>query len=400
MKTIALVCPATVGHHRTYLRFFTRALLDLDCAVVAFTPEAADFTQWAASLHSAEYNRLRTIELHYSRAFRVPGPLSILFDKLAWVRFTGRLIQASGVRPDLVFHTWLDNCLTPGLTAGLTDLVFPFKWSGLYFHPWYLRQNLGYARIRVGPLANHAALQSRRCPGVAVLDEGIADKLQAHLEHKPVIVFPDLADDSPPDLNFAPAIQIRAQAAGRRIVGLLGVLSKRKGVLTLIEMAQQTAREPWYFVFAGEFDQASFLPQELRALSEFIQSNPPNCFFHLQHIPDEPQFNALVNVCDVVFAVYKNFKSSSNLLSKAALFHKPVLASDAYCMGERVHQYSLGLTVDENSVPQCLNALRQMSAQLDQTGGFASARFQEYTRRHSREQLQASFEAILSAAHL
>jgi len=77
-----------------------------------------------------------------------------------------------------------------------------------------------------------------------------------------------------------------------------------------------------------------------------------------------------------------------------------VLASDAYCMGERVHQYSLGLTVDENSVPQCLNALRQISAQLDQTGGFASARFQEYTRRHSRQQLEASFEAILSAAHL
>jgi hypothetical protein len=46
MKTIALVCPATVGHHRTYLRFFTRALLDLHCTVVAFTPEAADFTQW------------------------------------------------------------------------------------------------------------------------------------------------------------------------------------------------------------------------------------------------------------------------------------------------------------------------------------------------------------------
>ncbi len=396
MTTIALVCPSNAGHHQAFLRLFARTLAELGYTVAAFTPQADDLVAWAGQTSPVLATRLCARELTYARKYRVPGPLAVFFDKLAWVWFIGRMIRASGIQPDLVFHTWLDNCLTPGLTSRLTDLVFPYRWSGLYFHPWYLRQPMRYARLRLGPLSNHDALRSRNCPAVAVLDEGIAPKLQALLGDKPVIVFPDVADDSPPDLSFEPAVQLRERAQGRRVIGLLGVLARRKGLLTLMETARLAKDDRWYFVFAGEYLEDSFLPDERRRIAEFVQSAPPNCLFHFQRIPDEAQFNALVAGCDVVFAVYAHFLSSSNLLAKAALFRKPVLVSDRYCMGERVRAYGIGLAIPEDDPAQCLAALRQ----LDQEGGPPAATYEAYLKAHSVVQLRQALEALLAAADL
>ena len=241
MKTIAVICPDTLGHHETYLRLFTQTLLDAGYRVAVITPQPDQLTTWIARTRPDRLAQLTAHNLAYIRKHRVPGPLSIFFDKLAWVRFIANLVKSTGVQPDLIFHTWLDNCITPGLTALLTDLIMPYRWSGLYFHPWYLRQDLRFASIRRGPLSTEAALHSRRCPAVAVLDEGIADRLQAKLHGKPVIVFPDPADASPPDRTFPPVLEIRERAQGRTIIGLVGALAKRKGLLTLLEVARQAA---------------------------------------------------------------------------------------------------------------------------------------------------------------
>jgi glycosyltransferase involved in cell wall biosynthesis len=368
--------------------------------VAAFTPQPEQLTDWAVHTCPDRLDQLTTFNLVHSRKYRVPGPLSIFFDKLAWVRFVAGAIKSAGVQPDLVFHTWLDNCITPGLTAALTDLVMPFRWSGLYFHPWYLRQNLRFARLRRGPLSTEAALRSRRCPAVAVLDEGIADRLHMRLAGKPVIVFPDPADASPPDRDFLPAKDIRERAQGRTIIGLVGALAQRKGLLTLLEVARQAASEPWFFVFAGQLMLSSFLPEEQRLIQDWIQAPPPNCYFYPQRLPDEAQFNAIIDTCDILFAAYHHFLSSSNLLAKAALFEKPVIVSEGYCMGERVHQYGLGVTVAEEDVAQSLAAIRQLSAQLAHDGHFTTGRFAEYRQAHSNERLRAAFTQLLAAANL
>lgn len=400
MKTVALICPALAGHHETYLRIFTHTVLDAGYQVAAFTPQPQRLSSWVARVCPERSGRMITFDLAYARKMRVPGPLSVFFDKLAWVRFTSRLVQASRMEPDLVFHTWLDNCLTPGLTAALTDWYVPYVWSGLYFHPWYLRQNLRYAYLRRGPLSNHAALRSPRCPAVAVLDEGVADRLQAGLRGKPVVVFPDITDTSPPDRSFAPLAEIRARANGRKIIGLAGTLARRKGMLTLMETARLTVQEPWFFVFAGELMLDSFLPEEQRRIQDWLQSPPPNCYFHPQRLPDEAQFNAVIESCDILFAAYQHFLSSSNLLTKAALLEKPVVVSAGYCMGERVERYRLGLTITEDNVSQCIAAIRQLCDQLAREGHFTPARFADYRQQHSIDQLRLAFSKILTAAHL
>ena len=400
MRTIVLVSPDSSGHHQTYLRIFAQTVAESGHKVAAFTPAPADLLDWIGRTCPQVIDRVAAFELSYHRRHRVPGPLTIFFDKLAWVRFVGLLIRRSGITPDLVFHTWLDNCLTPGLTSGLTDLVFQYRWSGLYFHPWYLRESLRYATLRQGPLSNHDALRSWRCPAVAVLDEGVAPKLQASLGDKPVIVFPDVADDSPPDPAFLPAAQIRERARGRKVIALLGVLTRRKGLCMLLEVARQARQKPWFFVFAGEFHENSFPATERALIADFVRSNPDNCFFHFQRIPDEPQFNALVAGCDVLYAVYQHFLSSSNLLTKAALFEKPVLVSERYCMGERVRRYGIGLAISEDDAAASIAALQQLGAQLDRGAGPAPASFAAYRQAHSVAELRRSFQALLAAAGL
>jgi hypothetical protein len=402
VKTIAFISPSSGGHHDTYCRFYTRAMLELGQHVAVFTSTPDELKQWLEQACPTRLGQLQIVPMHYTGRRPQLGPLSVLLGKIDWVRFTAASVKNTGLKPDLVFHAWLDNCVSPGLTAGVMDALFSYPWSGLYFHPWYLRSNtahIPFARLRLGPLATHAALQSRRCPAVAVLDEGIAPKLQAALGGKPVFAFPDVADETPPDLDFPLLAQIREQAAGRRVVGLLGALSRRKGVRLLLETARRATADNWFFFMAGEKFSDTFLPEEEQWIAELAGASRPNCLCHFQRLPGEAQFNALVSACDVIFAVYQNFASSSNLLTKAAHFEKPVLVSNAFCMGERVRQYGLGLAIDETSVEACQAALHQLGQQLD-AGRFPAAPFVNYRRQHSVEQLRLSLGQLCAAAGL
>jgi hypothetical protein len=56
----------------------------------------------------------------------------------------------------------------------------------------------------------------------------------------------------------------------------------------------------------------------------------------LNEFPDEAQFNSLVYICDILFAAYNNFPNSSNILTKAAIFQRPVVVSNNFCMEKRV----------------------------------------------------------------
>ncbi len=379
-------------------RIFARTLLELGCAVAAFTPDPDNLRLWIAANCPRLDNNLRILELRDAIPTPGQGRFRVFFDKLRWVRFVADSIRSANIKPDLVFHAWLDNCLTPGITAGLTNLAFPYKWSGLWFHPWYLRKKQKLSLLRRGPFTNHNALLSRNCTGVGILDEGVADEMQSLLGKKPVVIFPDVADASAPDPHYGPALEIREKACGRKIIAIIGGLERRKGVMNLMDIARRSAKENWFFVFAGRLVRSTFSSVELNDFSSFAGSNPSNCYFLLHHIPDEPQFNALIDTADVLFAVYPNFLSSSNQLTKAALFRKPVLVSDSFCMGERVQQYGIGLAIPENDVAACIRALHQLCDPDETAGILKSARFDDYSKAHSLDRLREAFGHLLKAA--
>lgn len=252
MKTIALIDTFWFGHHPTYLKIFSKILLELDCRVITFCPEPADLKQWIAQSCPKQIELFHAFELQEPEINQVLiGLAPQTFTALAhWQHSASAIQKASakiGSSPDLVFFAWLDSYLSTYLTHRLVDKIFPYKWSGLYFRSYYTHLKQQGFSIRRNFLSPHTVLKSSYCQAVAILNENTAENLQSKLKNKPVIIFPDFTDESPADLSFPITKQIEEKAAGRKIVGLLGSLDRRKGFLTLLEVSQQIAED--YFLF-------------------------------------------------------------------------------------------------------------------------------------------------------
>jgi len=396
LKTIALVDTLWGGHHPTYLKFFAKTLLDLGNEVISLCPEPEEMNLWIASHCPELASNFHSFELHEPSPSKFSGRrlLARAMAVARWQRAAQSIQEISsklGKAPDITFFAWLDTYLR--LIPAITDTIFPYPWSGLYFRPRYLRIPPKFQWMRHGILNPLSVLKSSHCPVVAVLDEGIAEKLQQKL-NKPVVVLTDITDESPPDMSFEIAQKIRAKAAGRKIIGLLGSLDKRKGTLTLLEVSRQ-ASDRWFFVFAGRLAEPAFTAAELARIEEIVKANPDNCFFYLNSIPDGSRFNAVVQVCDVLYAAYENFPYSSNILNKAAIFEKPVIASKNYCMGERVQKFNLGYGIEGGSVSQCVSILERLHEELSTGNLSIQPDFEGYRHRHSIDQLISAFQKIL-----
>ena len=115
----------------------------------------------------------------------------------------------------LVLDTWLANRITLTLIVGITDLVMVFPSSGLYFHPWYLRQPMRCRWLRQGLLGNHD-------PPLPVFPLGTAD-----LRHPKLVFANALYDNS----LFEKRIRIRPWERARRkvVVELTRLWSRMQG---------------------------------------------------------------------------------------------------------------------------------------------------------------------------
>lgn len=422
MKTVALVdTNHGRGHHLTYMRFFSKTLLEMGYRVMSFYPQPDDILPWIQENCPEGVENFHAFEMQEYQWQELPvvGQLPKLFPQ--WTRWpqpvlilgrwqkTAAVIQDAadqiGYEPDLVFLNWLDNYLSYYLSGSMIDWVFPYPWSGLYFRPATYRFGQRYLPILKTPLSHLAVANADRCQAITLLDEYEAENLQSDIQNKPVIAFPDFTDITPPDLTYSLAKDIKAKAGNRTIVGLFGALSKRKGLLTLLEAAQQCDPEEFFFVFAGSLSKAMFhqdystrLNDDYETVQKIVESSPSNCLFHLEFIPGEPQFNALVNSCDVIFSAYENFPYSSNALVKAAAFKKLVMASEGYCMGKRVEQFQLGVTIPEGDVGACLQGLKDLKIRLAQPNTVRQPDFEGYCQQHSLQQLANSFEDVLNLA--
>jgi hypothetical protein len=163
----------------------------------------------------------------------------------------------------------------------------------------------------------------------------------------------------------------------------------------MLKVSQEISHQGYFFLFAGKLNRFSFTEAELKYIESIVSSNPINCFFYFQRIPDEGKFNALINECNILFVGYENFFNSSNLLTKAAISKKPVISSNRFCIGERVQKYNLGYTISDGDVPQFINVLESLYEELSTGCLSIKPRFEEYRQAHSIERLKISFQSIL-----
>lgn len=398
MRTVALVDWQSVGHHQTYLGLITKAFLAQGHHVIACSPKPEALLAFVhENLPQAEANlTLEPLTERHDNAAVIQPFREELTRKGArrWqetLEVLNRVRTRTGLVPDFVFFPKVDAWLQ-GMWTAATAERFPYPWSGIYFHPLHFRRRLTYMPLRRGWLEPDAVLRTSMCRTMTALDEVIAVKLQQKI-NKPVFHFPDFTDESSPDMSLPTVQKIQQMAKGRKIIGLLGALEDRKGIFTLLDAAKQASDQPYFFLFAG---QTVMGETETKKFAASIEAAGENCYLQLGRIADEKEFNSLVNLCDVVFAVYKSYPFSSNLMTKAALMRKPVLVATGALLEERVKRYRTGLAVPENDSHAMLAAIRTVSRV--EYAPSVQPQYEAYFTEHSCERLGRVLAEILSVS--
>lgn len=404
---VALVDWHWVGHHPTYFPRFAAGLAAAGAEVVPCCPEPGEFTAALGrlALDEAVARRIQPPELLRLRArfLRVlPRRLHGLARACGMFGGLGQGLRSwerrHGRRIDLVFFACIYDWDFRHFRR--TEALFRFPWSGLYLHARGLR--LPGSPLPYGsqvPRPEHV-FRSRRLRSVALLDEGVLDRMRGITGTDHVVHFPDITDGRLPAAGSPegrPADALRAFARGRPIVTLAGYLQKTKGVEEFTALAQTPRMRDRVFCLAGEPALDGFAPAARARLRE-IWGRIPNLWTHLQRMPDDPEMNAILAASDVVFAAYRDFPNSSNLLTKAAVFRKPVLVSDGHLMAERVRRFGLGEIAPEGDLPALEEALHAMLSPGYGSRRAAAARWEEYATEHAAERLPERFAAILARA--
>ena len=259
------------------------------------------------------------------------------------------VLSAYPGRTQLVFNMYVDGYLPQA--KAWADMVFSdvkdsviaasIPWAGLCITPENLcEQQASQTMPDYYLLSNYQ--------GTCFLDETLPQKYRDHYPSKYFEFLPDITETDLPTTPNPLALDIKHKAAGRKIVFMGGSIGKQKNLAQWVDLVLNLDPTQWYFVQIGRINVNNLTPADEHALALLKQQQPANLYIHSEYLPDETVFNALIAASDVIFAVYRDFNRSSNMLSKAAYFEKPILVADNCLMGERVTKYEIGLAVSPN----------------------------------------------------
>jgi hypothetical protein len=394
-RVVALADTRWVGHHPTFFRECTASLRRLGCFVIALCPHPEEMS--ATDVDRAE----RLVAPNQSLVGPLEhDPATTLLRWWATRRALDRAEHACARHTELVFFPYLDNYLRGLPFPPVPDLVLGRPWSGLYFRNQHLAASDHSLRGRLRRCAKGDRLLTCRSalPLIAVLDERFYAAL-ARRTGRTALTFPDITDESAPGQDEPVVDALRQRAAGRPIIGMAGSLEKRKGLLTFLRTAEASAAagDAWFFAAIGTFADATFTAEE-RAWIDTIRHRLTDLVFvdmSRQRIPDGAVYNAVVSSFAVSWAAYEDFQGSSNSLTKAALFDKPVVATAGECIGARVESHALGATFPERDHLAAHAAIARVLA--EENSGTARRGYAAYRHLHSRSRLDAAFERLLAS---
>jgi hypothetical protein len=267
-----------------------------------------------------------------------------------------KVLSAYPGRTHLIFNMYVDGYLPHSKVWA--DMVFSeakdsaatasIPWAGLCITP----ENLSDQQASQ-TLPEYYQLSGYQ--GTCFLDEALLQSYRTHYPTKHFEFLPDITETDLPTTPNPIALDIKQRAAGRTIVFMGGSIGKQKNLARWVDVVLNLDPTQWYFVQIGRINVNNLTPADEQALALLKQQQPANLFIYADYLPDETVFNAIIEVSDIIFAVYRDFYRSSNMLSKAAFFEKPILVADDCLMGERVAKYEIGLAVPADNA-ECIQA--------------------------------------------
>lgn len=429
MSTIYLISPISGhGHLDAYSRLYSRALLELGHRVVLIAPEdggTKDYLGRAASAlvprfyfvssrhldeklslpqigsraHLPMFQRAKLVfgeEGVSGIANRVAGRgVNVLNQytpslarrlgvdrgqsgrKMPFSAFAKRIELAqkmTGLKGDLALFLYLDIMGEDRRDLAHFEKNWDMPWGGILFHA----RNEDQLR-QTGPERYFSSSSMR---GAKFLVPETLGTYRNYLPALDFVLIPDVADVELSAGGSDLIKTIRSRAGDRCVVLQIGTIAPHKGTLELLNVMKQADPSQFFFAVVGRpyFENFNGHADILR---EAMNAPPDNVLFHPSFIDDERDYNAILQAADVIYAVYRDFPASSNVLTKAAYFGVPILVSDRHLMGERVRRYQLGATVQEGDtagICQSLWALKHFDRQ--------SGAFLDYAADHSLDALK------------
>ena len=396
--TIILIELKSWGHHLHYINTLASSFHEQGWRVVCAYPEPSDIEAGLAYKgNEIGSNDIRIIHApkheNQTKIAALAGKFGCFTGLVPWMAariVIERYLRLYGGDIDCVYFCMADDYLSTGVSPFWLDLIFPYHWTGLMVHPTWLfnKDKRGIKQVR-------RVFDSKYSLPLYMLNEDMCEEAK-RLTGKQFISFPDFADVRLRDECLCDdCIRIRGEKErGKRIVALLGIMDKRKGIFNLLDCARKTSHDDILYLLVGD----SFSGESSKEVDYFQrmirEEGLSNVLFIRRRIRGEGEFNTLVNLSDLVFMLYDNFPYSSNIMTKAAYFNKPVIVSDKGLLGRRVREYATGIAVDDNDH---ISIFRQMMHLLDGLDGDAEPRFEEYARLHSQERLREVLRMELPA---
>lgn len=253
---------------------------------------------------------------------------------------------------------------------------------------------LPWAGIRFVPSPEHSEAYYKQVSlkGMCFLDSRVCDMMQQIFPEKNFGYLPDITENVLPTNESALVREITNKANGRRVVFMGGTLGGNKNLARWYQLIERADPKDFYFVQVGEKFEDTLTVDDALELAKIQKYCPENLYIKLEYLPDEANFNEVIQASDIIFAVYRNFKISSNMPGKAAAFSKPILVAEGHLMGERVTQYGIGQAVAEDDVSAMLEALYT----LTNLSHPLTSQFEAYRRDFSIRSLSDNLTAFLT----
>lgn len=390
MNCILYINPYSNGHHQNYNNSIVYEIISQGqnvCICTSNNNSVKRYLKQKGVEKNASYIDFNLVIKCHTRIHLLDAFIEA-FLKWIYIKKIIKELSKKNIQIDLVFIGWLDCFLTPFLHPFIFNKMFKFKWSGIYFHPFHLRRN-----IRNINLSRDSLLRTKYCKCIFILDWAKVDILHQRVHNK-VYFFPDFI---PENQNYDSQLfsYIKAKTENKKVVGLIGSLDKRKGIINFLEFINKADNNELSFILAGVIKADTFNKNEYIALSKEIKKIKKckeNCIIIDRELSDE-EFNSIIKSINICFVVYEDFPSSSNLITYSAYYKIPVLGSKNYLIGDSIIQFQIGEVVETKNIQEYINKTKFI---LSNTKKYTVENFNRYSEMHSKLALKKCITLFLN----
>ena len=355
------------GHHPLYLSCFARSFLQLGYLVDIYSPEVSTCREKIIeALPSLDLSNVDFVHTDASthKQTRVLGCRSF-FKLIKLEQEINAQERAGGFQYELVFFAFLDDLTHIDFKLPyLFKLPFTKRFSGLLVAP--LDRTLKEQTF-LSNLLTTSFIERKRANfhEIGLLTENLQAEVEDKL-HRKTTIYPDFClETSQTGVDSKLKNNLLQRKRGRIVTGLFGSIFPRKSLELLLECVRQSDPNSHFFIVAGKIAWDLFSDEEQRRIKEVIAKPPENLLICDEWIESEAVFDSVFQTCDVIFAYYRGFKKSSNIITKGAFYNIPVIVNESFLLGERVRKYKLGYAESEAGVIELYKKEKWQSFEFD-----------------------------------